>query len=211
MEMSTLRFFSRAAASVGPLGSSCTLQRVPSTILSSSLRSQQLGSSCLYVRQYSAVAADPNEALRTKLKADMKAAFKASDKKRLTVIKSLLSDITYAEKSGSKGDASSFAVILQRAIKKREDSVQQYRAGDRADLAVAEEQEIAIVREYLPKQMSEEDIEGVVREVVEKVGAKSSKDLGKVMKAVNASVDPGAAPKKTVADVVKRVLSSLEA
>lgn len=147
-------------------------------------------------------------AIRDHLKTDLKTAMRAKDTQSSTAIKSLLSEITYAEKSGSNTTLS-IATIIQRSLKKRRDSAEAYRTGGREDLAEKEEEECKILERYLPKQMSEQEIQGVVKEVVKEVGAKSVKDLGRVMKEVNARVDDAVAPRKVVAGVVKSVLQAL--
>ncbi|KAJ3278240.1 hypothetical protein HK104_002537 [Borealophlyctis nickersoniae] len=134
---------------------------------------------------------------------------RAGDKARLTVIKAILSDITYAEKAAGTAAPPSISTLIQRSLKKRRDSIAQFREGRREDLAATEEAEIKLLETYLPKQLTPEELEKVVREVVDKVGATTVKDLGKVMKEVGARVDDSMAPKKVVSEVVKRVLQSL--
>ncbi|KAJ3023970.1 hypothetical protein HKX48_008584 [Thoreauomyces humboldtii] len=160
-------------------------------------------------RSQSSAASDSfNEAIRTRLKTDLKAAMRAKNTLNTTVIKSVLSDITYQEKSASTSNIS-IATLLQRSIKKRQDAAEAFRTGGRDDLAAQEEKEAACLATYLPKQMTEEELSDIVRSAAASVGATSVKDLGKVMKEVNAKVDDSVAPKKLVADTVKRVLSAM--
>ncbi|KND00828.1 uncharacterized protein SPPG_03933 [Spizellomyces punctatus DAOM BR117] len=161
------------------------------------------------LRFFAASAASPNdEAIRLRLKTDLKTAMRAKDTNLSGVIKTLLSDITYAEKSASA--MPSIPTIIQRSIKKRRDSAESYRSGGRTDLAEQEEAECKLLEQYLPAQMSEAEIESVVKQIVADVGAKSVKDLGRVMKEVNAKVDDALAPRKAVAGVVKKVLQEME-
>ncbi|RUS32426.1 Yqey-like protein-domain-containing protein [Jimgerdemannia flammicorona] len=124
----------------------------------------------------------------------------------LNVVKGILSDITYASKATANAKEATtdadISALVQRAIKRRQESITQYKAGGRTDLVETEEKEVVVLQRYLPEQMSEEEIELEVRRVVEVVGAKDQKDLGKVMK--KWSVDGARAPRKAVTDVVKR-------
>ncbi|KAJ3114891.1 hypothetical protein HDU96_001509 [Phlyctochytrium bullatum] len=143
----------------------------------------------------------------SRLKTDLKTFMRSGEKQKTAVVKSLLSDLTYAAKSpaGVEGPVD----VIQRALKKRMDSVDAYKAGGREELATQELEEAAIIREYLPKQLTEAEIEAIVRTVVEKVGAKTPKDVGKVMKAITTEIESGSASKKAISDVVKKVLTSL--
>lgn len=147
--------------------------------------------------------------LYTRLKSDVKTFMRSKTQPDLNVIKGILSDITYASKATPNARESNtdadISVLIQRAIKRRQESATQYRAGGRVDLAEAEETEVTVLQRYLPEQMSEEEIEAEVRKIVEKVGAKEPKDLGRVMK--EWSVDGARAPKKVVSEVAKKVLN----
>ncbi|KAJ3104571.1 hypothetical protein HDU97_009083 [Phlyctochytrium planicorne] len=101
------------------------------------------------------------------------------------------------------------ADVIQKALKKRLDSAEAYKAGGREELAVQELEEAKIIQEYLPKQLSATELEEAVRRVVAKVGAGSPKDVGKVMKAIGEEVQAGSATKKAISEVVKKVLASL--
>ncbi|KAI7830956.1 Yqey-like protein-domain-containing protein [Kickxella alabastrina] len=133
-------------------------------------------------------------------------AMKAKEKARLSVIKGVLSDILYAEKSAlagasfSRDSDSDVAGVIQRAIKQRHDSVQSYTEGGREDLAQAE----ALRFKYLPEQLSSEQIEARVRETIERLGVSGIKAMGTVMREVG--IDAGQAPKSKVAEAVKKLL-----
>jgi hypothetical protein len=103
-------------------------------------------------------------------------------------------------------DAGVHAVIASE-IKRRRDSVEQYRAGNRPELADKEEAEIAILQAYLPQQLTPEELAAKVDEAVKQVGAQGMKDMGAVMKALMPEVQ-GRAEGKAVSDMVKARLSA---
>ena len=96
--------------------------------------------------------------------------------------------------------------VIQKMAKQRKDSIQQYTAGGRQDLADKEQQELAVLESYLPAQMSREQVEKVVQAVVAETGASSVKDMGKVMKMVQEKL-AGQADNKTVSELVKGALT----
>ena len=147
--------------------------------------------------------------LRERLDADLKAAMKQKDELKLSVVRMLKSAVKYREVEGPKAVALDDAGILQvvaTEIKRRRDSVEQYRAGGREDLARKEEAEIAILQGYLPAQLSEAELRAKVDEVVARLGAKGPKDMGAVMKALLPEVQ-GRAEGKAVSDLVKQRLA----
>src|SRR5512143_2117938 len=147
--------------------------------------------------------------LRQKLDEDLKAALRAKEDLRLQVIRGVKSAVRYREVEGEKAVVLDEAGILQvigSEIKKRRDSVEQYRAGRREDLATKEEAEIAILQGYLPAQLSPEELARKVDEVIGKVGAKGPKDMGAVMKALMPEVQ-GRADGKAVSELGKQKLA----
>lgn len=147
--------------------------------------------------------------LRERLDADLKAAMKEKDELKLSVVRMLKTAVRYREVEGEKAVTLDEAGILQvvaTEIKRRRDSVEQYRAGKREDLARKEEAEIAILQGYLPAQLSEAELRAKVDEVVARVGAKGPKDMGAVMKALLPEVQ-GRAEGKAVSDLVKQRLA----
>ena len=147
--------------------------------------------------------------LRERLDADLKVAMKAKDELKLSVVRMLKSAVRYREVEGEKAVTLDEAGILQvvaTEIKRRRDSVEQYRAGGREDLARKEEAEIAILQGYLPAQLSRAELEAKVDEVVARLGAKGPKDMGAVMKALLQEVQ-GRAEGKAVSDLVKQRLA----
>ncbi len=130
-------------------------------------------------------------AIRERIVADLTAAMKAKDTSRLGVVRMLKSKIMEAEvdQRGRKGldyvleDQECLAVIATYA-KQRRDSIEAYRKGGKEDLAAKEEAELAIIQQYLPAAMSEDDVRRVVAAAIAEAGATSAKDMGAVMKIV---------------------------
>lgn len=131
---------------------------------------------------------------------------KSKDKESSQVLKSILSDITYSQKSCNTPN--SVSSLLQKAIKKRKESQLAYVQGHRQDLASQEEKEISLLQKYLPKQLSLVEIETLVKGVVDSLGLTGPKDLGRLMKELNATVDPSLAPRQLLSEVAKKTLSS---
>ncbi len=98
--------------------------------------------------------------------------------------------------------------VIKKQIKQRQDSIQQYEKGGRQDLAGKEAVELAILKDYLPEEMSEQELEGVVTAAIEEAQADSMKDMGKVMKIIADKVQ-GKADNKLVSELVKRAISQL--
>mgnify|MGYP006268877493 CR=1 FL=1 len=146
-------------------------------------------------------------ALKDRLDADLKTAMREKEALRLSTIRMLKSAIKYREIEVMKplDDAGVLAVVASE-IKRRRDSVEQYRAGKREDLARKEEAEIAILQGYLPAQLTEAELKAKVDEVVARVGAKGPKDMGAVMKALLPEVQ-GRAEGKLASDLVKQRLA----
>jgi uncharacterized protein YqeY len=147
-------------------------------------------------------------ALKETLDADLKTAMREKDAPRLSVIRMLKSAIKYREIEVMKplDDAGVLAVVASE-IKRRRDSVEQYRAGNRADLADKEEAEIHVLQTYLPAQLGEDELRAKVDEAIAKTGAKGPKDMGAVKKAL-LPVEQGRAEGKAVSDMVKARLAA---
>ncbi len=146
-------------------------------------------------------------ALKDQLDAEMKAAMKEKDALKLSVIRMLKSAIKYREIEVMKplDDAGVLGVVAGE-IKRRRDSVEQYKAGNRQDLVDKEESEIRILQGWLPQQLGEAELRAKVDDAIQKVGAKGMKDMGAVMKALMPEVQ-GRAEGKAVSDMVKSRLS----
>ena len=120
--------------------------------------------------------------LKERLARDLKDAMRAKDTVRLGAVRMLQSAITQEEKKGG-GPLSDDALVavVQRQAKQRRDSIEQFSSAGRDDLAEKEAAELAWVEQYLPAQASDEDIHRVVHEIVQRTGASSMKDMGRVM------------------------------
>lgn len=125
--------------------------------------------------------------LKQDIQSQMIEAMKAKEEVRLGALRMVKAAIMKAEVSGSeKKELSDEEVmgILQKEIKSRKDSAEQFRAGGREESALKEEAEIAVLEKFLPEQMSEEEITVLVKEAIATTGASSKQDMGKVMGAL---------------------------
>ncbi len=125
-----------------------------------------------------------------RLNEDLKAAMKARESLRLAVLRMTMSEIKNARiEKGKDATLTDDEVmqVLRRAVKKREEAAEAYRLGGRAELAGSEEKEAEILATYLPRMLEGEALEKVVDEAIAEAGAKSVKDMGKVMKLVMAA------------------------
>jgi uncharacterized protein len=147
-------------------------------------------------------------ALKETLDADLKTAMRDKDQLKLSVIRMLKSAVKYREIEAMKPlDDAGVQQVISSEIKRRRDSVEQYRAGNRADLADKEEAEIAILQAYQPAQLGADELAAKVDEVIARVGAKGPKDMGAVMKALLPEVQ-GKADGKVVSELVKQRLAA---
>lgn len=120
--------------------------------------------------------------LKQQIQEDMKAALRAQDKQRLSVIRLILAAIKQVEVDERiEVDDTRITQILNKMIKQRRDSIAQYDQAKRDDLADQERLEVEIIQIYLPEPLSEADIDRLLSEVITKLGATSIKDMGKVM------------------------------
>ena len=120
--------------------------------------------------------------LKQKLNDDLRQALKGRDKRRSSVIRLVMSAIHNAEiaKRASLEDTDILGVIAKEA-KQRKESIEAFKQGNRQDLVAQEEAELAILKEYLPEQISRDEIVSAARKVIDEVGAQSLQDKGKVM------------------------------
>jgi len=116
---------------------------------------------------------------------EMKQAMKASDKLRLSTIRMIRTAVKNKEiEQRKKLDDDSILRVIQGMVRKGEESVEQFKLGGRADLVEKETKEIEILKSYLPKALSQEEIVKIIDQTIEETQASSLKDLGKVMKSV---------------------------
>jgi uncharacterized protein len=146
-------------------------------------------------------------ALKDKINEDLKAAMKSGDKLKLETIRSIRALILEFEKSGTGKELNPEEELkmLTTAAKKRKDSIEQYRNAKREDLASKEESELLILQEYLPKQLTEEEIKEEIRKTAESIGAKSKEDFPKLMPQVM-KILKGKADGKLVKSAVEKFL-----
>ena len=125
--------------------------------------------------------------LKARISDDMKSAMKAGDKDRLKVVRLILAAIKQVEvdKRIELDDAAVLGV-LEKMVKQRRDSVEQFQKGNRDDLAQIELSEIAVLEDYLPEQLSDDELDAMIDEVIGTTGAESIRDMGKVMGAIKA-------------------------
>jgi uncharacterized protein len=148
--------------------------------------------------------------LKDSITEDIKAAMKAKDKLRLETLRSikkvLLEKEVSVRPSGQTelNEAQEIEALVQVA-KQRRDSIEQYQKAGREDLAEQEAQELAIVEEFLPKQLSDQEVAQVIGDLIVQVGATSAKDMGKVMGAAMQQLK-GKADGKKVQELVKAKL-----
>ena len=125
---------------------------------------------------------DKMELTLEKLKDDMKSALKAGEKTRLSTVRMLLSEVKYGEiRKGEALTSGELVEVVLREIKKRREAIPQFRQGNRLDLVEKEEKELAILEAYLPEQLSAGEIGELVDAAVSESGARSIKEIGKVM------------------------------
>jgi len=124
--------------------------------------------------------------LKERIDADLKEAMRSKDELGTSVLRMLKSAVKYkeVEPGGHALEDSGVLAVIQTLIKQRRDSVEQFRAGGRPELADKEEKEIVRLQSYLPAQMSADELRAEVRAAIAQVGAKGPKDMGAVMKVV---------------------------
>ncbi len=147
--------------------------------------------------------------LKNQITEDMKSAMKAGEKDRLKVVRLIMAAIKQVEvdKRVELDDAGVLAV-LDKMVKQRRDSVEQFEKGNREDLAAIERAEIAVLDQYLPEQLSDEELAGLVDEAIAATGATSIRDMGKVMGQIKAKA-AGRADMGAVSATVKARLNAL--
>ena len=146
-------------------------------------------------------------ALKDQIQDAMKTAMKAGDKERLAVIRLIMSAIKQVEVDERiEVDDSRALGILDKMVKQRRESISQFQSGGREDLASKEQAEIDIIAEFLPKALSEEEIERIVSDAISQTGAGSMKDMGKVMGIVKPQIT-GRADVGAVSAKIKSLLS----
>lgn len=144
--------------------------------------------------------------LTEQIRADLTAAMKAQEKERLSTLRMLQSAIKNEQiNSGHELSDPEAMSVIQKAVKQRLDSIEQYTNAGRTELADKERSEMELLKSYLPAELSPEELETGLREIIESTGATSKKDLGKVMKEATARFK-GRADGRKIQETVSRLL-----
>ena len=137
-----------------------------------------------------------------RIRSDVTSAMRAGERDRVAALRLVLSELQKAEKDGD-GDE---LAVLRRERKRRREAAEAYRDGGRADLADQEDHEAELIEQYLPAELSEEELDALVRTAVTETGAESPRDMGKAIKHVMAAAG-GRADGRRVSTKVKEALS----
>ena len=144
--------------------------------------------------------------LTEKIRADLTAAMKAQEKDRLSTLRMLQSALKNEQiNAGHELSDEEAMSVIRKAVKQRQDSIEQYSNAGRTELADKERSEMDLLKTYLPAEMSEAELESGLREIIASTGAQSKKDMGKVMKEATARFK-GRADGKKIQEVVSRLL-----
>ena len=144
--------------------------------------------------------------LSEQIRADLTAAMKAQEKDRLSTLRMLQSAIKNEQINvGHELSDEEAMSVIRKAVKQRQDSIEQYTKGNRPELAEKERAEMELLKTYLPPELSEEAIQNGVVDIIKEVGAQSKKDMGKVMKEATARYR-GRVDGKKLQEIVSRLL-----
>ena len=146
--------------------------------------------------------------LQERLSLELKAAMLAKDSDRLSTLRLLKSAIGYTQlerKTELLSDAD-FIAVVQKELKKRRDSIEQYEKGGRQELADKEKKEIAVLEKFLPQPLSSEELQQLIKATIQELGATTKKDMGPVIKAVQAKA-AGRADGRTISSAVGALLA----
>jgi uncharacterized protein len=150
-------------------------------------------------------------ALFEQISEDIKSAMLAKDKVRLEALRGVKKEFLEAKTAkGSDGELSDEQAlkILQKMVKQRKDSATIFTEQNRPELAANELAEVKVIETYLPKQMSDSELEAVVKSIIDQVGAKGAQDMGKVMGVASKQL-AGKAEGRLISEKVKALLSAL--
>ena len=148
--------------------------------------------------------------LKQQIVSDLTASMKAQDSARTSTLRMVKAGIVNREiEKGGELDDDELAKLLRSMVKQRKDSVEQFEKGARPELAAKEQAEIVVIEAYLPQGASQDEIDQAVAVAIAETGAASMKDMGKVMKAVQAALAGKNANGRTVSETVKAKLGSL--
>lgn len=145
--------------------------------------------------------------LIAKIEGDLKEALKNREERKISILRLLLSDI-HNQEIAKRGKLTEEEVqkVLSQAVKKHKDSIDQFQKGNRHDLVEKEQEELEIIKSYLPEELSAEALQSIIREIIGRFKPQGSQDFGKVMKFVMAEVKNRASGEE-VAKIVKEELN----
>jgi uncharacterized protein YqeY len=144
--------------------------------------------------------------LTEQIRTDLTEAMKAKQVERLSTVRMLQSALKYQQiESGHELSDEEALAVIRKAVKQRLDSIEQYEKANRPELAAKEQSELEILKAYLPPELSDEELQSGLREIVASTGAQSKKDLGKVMKEASARYK-GRVDGRKIQEVVARLL-----
>jgi uncharacterized protein YqeY len=145
--------------------------------------------------------------LKNQIIADMKSAMKAKDSATLKAVRMIVEAIKQKEVDTREDlDDQGILAVIQKMVKQRKDSIDQFTQAGRGDLVAVEEAELKVINLYMPKQLSENEIESLVDQVISQTGASSMQDMGKLMGVLKAELS-GKADMGTVSNIIKSKLS----
>jgi uncharacterized protein YqeY len=145
--------------------------------------------------------------LQQRISEELKQAMLAKDAEKLSTLRLLKSALGYAqiEKKTEQLSDAEIVALIQKESKKRRDSIEQYRSAGRNDLAEKEARELTVLETFLPAPLSADEVESLVRATIQELGASSRKDMGPVVKAVQAKA-AGRADGKAISTIVGKLL-----
>lgn len=148
-----------------------------------------------------------SSAIKERLNDAVKEAMKAKDKDRLTVLRMATSAFKQIEVDERiELDDTRVLAVIEKLIKQRKESAEQFTQGGREDLATKERAEIVVLQEFLPAALSAEELQQIIRDTIAETGAQSAKDMGKVMTAIKPKVQ-GRADMSALSQQIKSLLS----
>ena len=148
-----------------------------------------------------------SDALLSSIQEEVKTSLKSGEKFRASTLRLIVSALKLEEKNKAKALTDNEALeILTKMIKQRKDSISQFETANRMELAQKEKDEIEIIQNYLPEQLSEEELSVLIKEVIKEINAESIKDMGKVMGILKPKIT-GKADAGIASGLVKKLLS----
>ncbi len=147
-------------------------------------------------------------ALKDRIQEALKGALKQQQRVKVSTLRLLLSEIKYAEIAQQKpADDNKVLDVIAKEVKRRRESIEAFKQGNRSDLVVQEEAELAVLMSYLPKQMNRDEIMAAAQRVIDAVGAKGPGDKGKVMAQLMPQLK-GKADGREVSEIVAELLAA---